>query len=151
MSAASVNRETYRDGLAALLATALVGTGKPVDKSYGYLVGDFGKPLSAVIVTSTGTERTQNPSDQTFDVWVYLDIWTFVIQKDTNWTEAQAEDKRDLIEKTVADVVQDNTSSAGLWDDLQFAGRTTATDVQFEGGAAYFIEQIPVKCHVFQG
>jgi hypothetical protein len=156
VAATSVNRETIRDAFAALLNSALVGTGKPADAVYGYLHGDpFAAdvaPIAVVVVTSSGSERTGSMGAQTFDVWVYLDVWVYVLYADpaNSWTEANAEDKRDLIEKSIADVVQDNTSTTS-WDELQYAGRTTATDVQIEGGATYFVEQIPIRVHVFQG
>ena len=153
MAANSINRETVRDALATLLNTALVGTGKPADKTFGYLAGDLGTPVAAVVVTSAGTERNRtDPGQQTFDVWVYLDVLVYVLYNDgASWTESQGEDKRDLIEKTIADVVQDNTVSENVWDDLQYDGRTTATEVEVEGGVTYFVERIPLKAHVYQG
>lgn len=153
MAASSVNRETARDALYALLNAALVGTGKPCDKVFGYLEGNIGTPVSAVVLTSAGSERNRtDPGQQTFDTWLYFDVWVFVLYNDgASWTEADGEDKRDLIEKTIADVVQDNTVSTNVWDDLQFVGRTTATDVQLDSGITYFVEQIPLRVHVFQG
>jgi hypothetical protein len=56
-----------------------------------------------------------------------------------------------LIEKTIADVAQDNTVSEGVWDDLQFAGRSNATPVEIEGGITYLVEQIPMRAHIYQG
>lgn len=152
MAANSVNRETVRDALYAVLNTALVGTGKPADKAFGYLAGELGTPVSAVVVTSAGSERERtDPGQQTFDVWFYYDVYTYVLYNDGGaWTEAEGEDKRDLIEKTIADVVQDNTTNAA-WDDLQYAGRTTATEVEIEGGITYFVERIPLRVRVFQG
>lgn len=153
MAASSVNRESARDALYAVLNTALVGTGKPADKVFGYLEGNIGTPVSAVVVTSAGSERNRtDPGQITYDVWHYFDVWVFVLYSDgSSWTESQGEDKRDLIEKTIADVVQDNTVSEGVWDELQYAGRTTATDVQLDSGITYFVEQIPLRVHVFQG
>ena len=154
MSANSVNRETVRDALTTLLTTALVGTSKPADQVFGYLVSDWAvQSVAVVLVTSAGIGRERtNPGQQTFDVWVYLDVWVYVLYNDGGaWTESNGEDRRDAIEKAIADVVQDNVAKEGVWDDLQYDGRTIATDVEIEGGTTYFVERIPLRAHVFQG
>lgn len=154
MSANSVNRKTVRDALATLLKNALVGTSKPVDQVFGYLASGWAaESVAVVVVTSAGTGRERtHPGQQTFDVWAYFDVWVYVLYNDGGtWTEAHGEDRRDAIEKAIADVVQDNTAKAGAWDDLQYDGRTTATDVEIEGGTTYFVERVPLKVHIFQG
>ena len=49
------NRETVRDALGTLLSAALVGTGKPAQAFYGYMVGDFAGQSPVVVLTSSGT------------------------------------------------------------------------------------------------
>jgi hypothetical protein len=154
MAANSINRETIRDAWSDLLHTKLVDGGI-TDKEYGYRTSDFQNPVSVTVTTSAGSQRMQNPGDQTLDVWILIDTWTFTLysEKDQTWTPAEAEDKRDLIEKSIADLVQDYSSYEGYWDDVQYAGPTEAGEgqVREEGGVNYFIERIPLKFHVFQG
>ncbi len=153
MAANSVNRETLRDALSTLLYTKLV-TGGVTDKQFGYKVADFGQPVSAVVVSSAGSRREQNPMDDTCDVWALLDIWTFTLESDEaqEWTRAEAEDKRDLIEKSIADVLEDNYSTAN-WLEIQYDGDSECGEgmVKEMGGGYYLIERIPVRVHVAQG
>lgn len=153
MPADSVNRETIRDALSTLLYDTLV-TGGVTDKEFGYKTADFGQPVSAVVVTSAGTRRVQNPGEATCDVWVLLDVWTFTLESDEaqGWTRADAEDKRDLIEKKTADVYADNYSTSN-WLQIEYDGDTEAGEgnVKELGGGSFLIERIPTRVHVPQG
>lgn len=148
MAANSISRETVRDAAATSLATALVGTGKPCQAVYGYNVGDFAGLSPVVVVMSGPTERVKNFSDQTYDAWVHLYFQSFV--KRSMPDEDDAEDRLDLIEKTIADWMMDN-SSTSAWDDSEYVGTTDPMDVKDEGGVDYLTEIIHVRFRKFQG
>ena len=52
-----IGRETARDALAALLETALVGSGLPAQAVYNYQIGDFQGQSPVVVVSSGPSER----------------------------------------------------------------------------------------------
>jgi hypothetical protein len=125
MPADTINRETVRDAFAALLETALTGSGKPVYAVYNYLKGvittDDGSPL--VMVTSGGTARQRaGIGDTRWNSYFVLEIFTFVRDADAaiGWTEQNVEDALDSIDKAIADAVADNRVNAN-WNNIAFA------------------------------
>jgi len=146
MSASSTNRETIRDAFAGLLSTALVGTGKPCAAVYGYSAADFSQQSPVVTVTSWNTERTrtafqsEGTAFDTFKCGLLVEIYTLWQDADGSYTEASAEDQLDLVEKTIADTVADNTDTAN-WQDLYFA-RSSESDWAAIGGCFYRTERL---------
>jgi hypothetical protein len=143
------NRETARDALAALISTAMVGSGKPVQAVYNYLPADFGGQSPVVTVTSASSLRlplTVLGSRAEF----LLQVDVLVLYNDqAGWTEAHAEDRLDLIEATLAGLVDANQVSAP-WQALSYAEasvRTTANAVL--GGEAYAWESIRLRAEVY--
>lgn len=121
MSANATNRETGRDALAGLLSTALVGTGLPAQAVYGYQKSDFEGQSPVVVVLSAGTRRQRfGVGTQKYRSWFAYEVLVFVADADeaVSWTDADVEDRLDLIEKEIADVVADNRSTTN-WDDLK--------------------------------
>lgn len=125
MAANTVNRETVRDAFAALLVTALTGTGNPVYAVYNYLKGvittEDGSPL--VMVTSSGTARQRaGIGDVRWNSYFVLEVFTFVRDAEAanSWTEQNVEDTLDLIEKEIADTVADNRTNAN-WNNISFS------------------------------
>jgi hypothetical protein len=150
----SASREAARDALAALLSTALVGTGLAAEAVYGYRVADFGKKRTIVTVSGGGSAReryTQQGNRSTF----YLFIHVFVLYADPNttpaWTEADAEDRLDAVEAIIAGVVQTYRRYAGYWEALDYAERSNVVDLDLTqfGGNEYRVEVIQVKVEVF--
>jgi hypothetical protein len=141
----SDNRETLRDALAALLTTALVGTGLPAQHVYGYPIGDFGAESPVVVVGSAGSERVRETTSSKWRDWFHLDVFVFVVCVDagTTWGEDDAEDALDLIEKEIADALIDNTE-AGSVNFFEPAGRSTVDHIVI-GGDNYRREHIPVR------
>jgi hypothetical protein len=140
-----VDRETVRAALATLLSTKLVGTGKPVQAVYAYQVSDFQGKSPVVLVTSAGSFR-RNPerSDRTGSI-AYFDVNVFVLYSDPDagWTEEHSEERLDLIEKNIAEVVADESLRDNQpWLFLDFAGRSEVTSVVI-GGKDYSWEIIP--------
>lgn len=147
MTANVTNRETIRDALATLLTTALVGDGKPAQAVYNYKVGDFEGQSPVVTVTSGGTLRFEGDYGENLDGEFYLVITSYVLYADpgTDWGEDDAEDRLDLLEKSIADVLVDNYSHAsGTWERIAIDGRTQVVEGEI-GGELYLVEIIPVK------
>jgi hypothetical protein len=143
MAANVINRETVRKQFAALLAAALVGPGKPAEAVYDYQVGDFEGKSSVLLVTSAGTGRGSALVANT--TAFLLEVYSFVAYalEDGSWTEAQSEDRLDLLEKSVSDVVQDANES-GLWESVEFNGESAVDSVAI-GGVEYRYETIPLR------
>ena len=99
-----------------------------------------------MIVTSGGSEREKKGiGTSLWDTWITLYIHVFVpfAISGTAWGEKDAEDRLDLLDKEIADVVMDNATNAN-WDDLHFKGRTQ-TGVIEVGGTEYRYELIGVR------
>jgi len=145
----AANRETARDALAALINTAMVGTGKPVQAVYAYLVSDLAGQSPVVCVTSAGTLRVPLTAIGSRAEFL-LRVDVFVLYNDQDgWSEADAEDRLDLIEATLATLVDANQRSTP-WEALSYAEPTNRTQaVTVVGGESYAWEQITLRAEVF--
>lgn len=150
MAANGANRKQVRDALTALLTTALVGAGKPAEAVYGYQKGNFGGVWPVVCVVSAGTERTLSALGTTNrNVTVFLDVLTFTLYADSEngWTEQHAEDRMDLLEKSISDVLADNHTNPPHWTTIKLNGRTITERVPI-GGKLYLAETISLVAMV---
>jgi len=169
MAANGANRADARKALASLLATALVGAGKPAQACYAYKPADFDGQSPVILVTSDGTKRQKNAlSTLTRQVTFYLSVHVFVLFADStateagddgesvvsSWTESDAEDRIDLLEKSIADVVADNIKTAD-WDMLSLGpadgGERSRIEPIIVGGKEYQHEVIPVEVLIIRG
>lgn len=144
----ATNRKTVRDGLTALLQSGLVGVSLPAQAVYGYAVGDFQGQSPVVRVLSAGTAREEATYDTDTYNTFFLTIEAWVVKADpaSSWTEANAEDRLDLIEKSIADILAANYSHAsGLWDRIGYEGRSQVYDGIVVGGDAYLLEVINIR------
>jgi len=133
VTANTANRETVRDAFAALLNTALVGSGLPVSVVYAYPIGKI-EQTPTVCVASSGTARQRaGIGDSRWNNYFVLEVFTFVRDADTagSWTEAQVEDQLDLIDKKIADCVADNRVNAN-WNNISFAMDSASIPEQSE-------------------
>lgn len=138
MALDSFNRELARDKLAELLTAALVGTGKPAEVVYGYRAATFDNKSPVVILTSFGSRRS-NKIAGAGAPWrtgcLFALIALVAYAAGGAWTEADAEDRLDLIDKTVADVIGDNRSCAvggvTYWDLLSYANPGDFSEIAF--------------------
>lgn len=204
------NRSTIRYAFAALLETALVGSGLPAKKVYPYRVSDFGGRYSVVVVTSAPVSRSKQAQVTRVSSLVQLEVHTFVLYaadavvatnsptagssktilvpsttdfevgdtvtvEDAShseqavitgvssgvsitvasltygyttpnvfwWTERQAEDRLDLLEKKISDVIMDNDTN-DTWAQLSFNG-SSSFDPVILGGREFLHEIIPVE------
>jgi len=140
---ASTSREGARKAFAALLVTSLVTTNE-VEAVYNNQVGDFGGKASVVVVTSGGIMREKQNFGTCWHNTYRLDCYIFVLYADpnSNWTEANAEDKIDAIEALFADVVMTGTSAT--WDGTPTYAEQTSLGVVAVGGVSYRRELISI-------
>lgn len=163
MSADAVNRETIRDALTTLFTNAMVPT--HVSAVYGYEKSSI-EVASAVMVLSGGSKRI--PSGINDTRWrneFHFEVLSFVRMANTlstttggtNWTEADVEDKLDLIDKEIADVIADNRSNSN-WSYIEFEedyssiveGRSRAYDRDSQS-IGYKIESRLLKVTYIEG
>jgi len=151
MTTTMIDRKVLREALATLLATELVGAGKPVNAVYSYQVSDFKGKTPVVFVTSGGSFRRNPEHSIRAESIAYLDVNSLVLYSDgtTNWTEQHSEERLDLIEKKIAEVVTNNSENpAQPWMFLDFAGRSEVTSVVI-GGKDYSWEIIPLQAQLW--
>lgn len=146
---AATNRELVRDGLAGLLQTALVGSGKPAQAVYNYKVGDFQGQSPVVLVTSAGSNRRHTGYTAKYEneFSLLLHVWVLYAEPGTSWGEDDAEDRIDLIEQAIAEVLSANKSYAGYWYSIDYNGDTQIVEGNL-GGSDYLVELIPVRVKV---
>ena len=115
----STSRATARKGLANLLTTALVGTGKPAQAVYAYQVGDFAGQSPVVVVSSGPMLRLRDTLGECYRSRFELRIYTFVLYADpaSNWTESDAEDALDTIEAAIEEITEVETDEDEDEDD----------------------------------
>ncbi len=150
MAANVVNRETIRDAFAALLTTKLVDGGtKYVARVYEYQATTFNKEQPIVVVSSDTSERERRTINERYKTFFTLNVDVFVIYVETSWTEKEAEDRLDRIEKEIADVVMDDFSNDD-WQYLEYDGPTDTGRVII-GGEEYRRERIKIRVWVTDG
>ncbi|MCK6629346.1 MAG: hypothetical protein L6R45_29740 [Anaerolineae bacterium] len=146
---AATNRATVRKALAELFTTELTGAGKPAQAVYDHKVGDFEGQSPVVLVTSAGSGRKHAGYTTAYENEFSLLVQTWVLYADpgAGWSEADAEDCIDLLEKAIADVLAANKSYAGAWFSIDYNGPSQIIEGNL-GGSDYLIELIPVKVEV---
>jgi hypothetical protein len=137
----TVNRETIRDALATGLSAKY---GANVQEVIGHRTDDLEGKTPLVMVLSANSDRPRltargNLATLTFEIRVH------VLSKDTGWTEAQAEDRLDLLESLTAEYVSENQESAN-WNALDYQGPTVVLDAVI-GGVSYTVERIYVTAN----
>ena len=146
------NRKLWRAAIAADLATALVPT--YAQAVYAGQVASFDGQYSVVVVSSAGSERTDNDTTQATALFINLDVFVVYADSENGFDEMDAEDALDDIEAAVAAWVADNatrvpTASTVGWTGLEYAGRTNADVGPVTlGGTDYRYEQIGLRVSI---
>lgn len=141
------SRQTVREALGTLLTSAMTGSGKPVQIVYDYPKLKYAGASPLIALMSTGSGREPSGYSETQPRF-YLTAYVFVLLSDpaNNWTETDAEDAIDAIERLFSATLIANQETAN-WQNIQYSGRTTV-DMWLIDGVPYLREQIPllVEC-----
>lgn len=142
----SVSREESRDLLATLLNGSLSDL---VEAVYNYQTGDFEGQSPVVVVTSAGSQRTRltmRGGQARFKFYIYV----FVLYSDqVGWTEADAEDRLDAIEKLIYETIEANQTTE-TWGAIDYEEEGSDCDSVAIGGVDYRREIIPIAVTVYQ-
>jgi len=146
----AANRESVRDEIATGLGTVLVGTGLPAAQVLNHKAGKndmaAGTPLVAVLSAgSTRTRMTGQGVRSTFKFEIHTLVLS-VSDDSSTWTEANAEDRLDLIDKTVADWFESNPKGTNYG---YAALDESSIDEVAVGGESYLLEVTPVTVEVY--
>lgn len=139
-----ISRKEVREHLAGLLSAAMVPN--IVAEVYPYQVADLGGQTPVICISSGGSDRVKPANSQ---VGFILRLQTFVLYGNKGtWTEELAEDRLDLIEKTV-----DQTLAANLrtdyWQYIAYNGESVPDYVVMDDGLEYRRESTPLRVEVF--
>jgi hypothetical protein len=139
----SPNREEVRDALTELVEAALSST---VVKVYNYSTVDIGNQSPVVLVFSDGTNRLRRQGfgpDSKFDTFARLRVQAYVAlpgKDDKSYTQRDAEDLLDLIDKQIADVVTAH-SSHEKWRSLNYEEGFSRPEDVLMSGSPYIREE----------
>ena len=137
------NRKDIRKAVAAGLVTAMT-TAQAV---YGYQKSDFDQQSPVVRVYSSGSERpsiTARGARSKF--FLSVEIWVLYATGAT-WTEENAEDAIDTLEKELIGWIADNQVTS-LWTHLEYA-RPSLMGTVTVGGVPYLVEEFSIAVQVY--
>ena len=105
---------------------------------------DFGKASPVVYITSSGSRRkklTRSGYQSQFKLNIHL--WVLQVSKDGTWTEEQAEDALDQLEKELAEACL-SVQGSSLISFIEYEGQSNADGIVIIGGEPYLHEIVPV-------
>ncbi len=126
------------------LAKYLKGAMPSAQEVYHFQKSDFGKASPVVYITSSGSNRqrlTRAGYQSHFKLNVHL--WVLQVSKDGAWTEEQAEDALDQLEKELAEACL-NVQGSRLISFIEYEGQSNADGITIIGGEPYLHEIVPV-------
>lgn len=146
-----VDRAAVRKAVAAMLENSMVGDGLPAQAVYAYQVSDFQDQSPVLVVMSAGSRRRPFPSgvdSYVNEFRLEVDIFTADANAAAGWTDEAVENRIDLLEKSLAEVVASHRTFS-LWKFLDFEdGLTTVGSVSI-GGKPYKMEQVYLRVTVY--
>lgn len=147
----TISREPVRKAFAALLQSALVGSGKPAEVVYDHMISDFAGASPVVVVSSGPIRRIIGNFGNCDHAVMRLRTYVFVLYADGSgaWDAADAEDKTDEIEAIIAETVISNQHGAE-WNSATYAEEPTDPVIVEIGGLGYRRELIYVEFEVIR-
>jgi hypothetical protein len=143
------DREVPSDALAALFVAN--GSWQAV---YTYIpkVTVLANTSPNLVIVSGGTAQDMrsyntNPTDFRF----LLSTWVIARRDSDNFTNAQAETQLNALDKTLRQIIRDNTNVANTWDSIQFEGGFSQVNREIFEGTAFLIETRAVIAHLADG
>lgn len=140
------SREEVRDRLVAGLTVALndlvaavYGHQEPVQPGLSPCVRIFSAGTLRPIVPDTG---------QRSHFRIIIQVWVLAYDRAGGWTEADAEDRLDAIERALSEWLGENQVNE-TWTAIEYAAMSTVTAAVTEAGETYLVEDIPVEVYVY--
>lgn len=155
MPSNSFNRQTARHALAAILTTALSTEAQAVFAYKPKSLSALGKGPFITLQALTA-DRAKSKYAGTYDNRFVIALTTYVLwlDADSGWTEQDSADRRDLLEKKIADALLDHRSTAQdptvPWDLLEPLG-SSELGLFTEGGQHWWTETLRVQVTKLNG
>lgn len=146
-----VDRADVRKAVAAMLQAEMTGEGNPAQAVYPYQASDFQDQSPVIVVMSGGSRRRPHPggADAYANGFVFeVDIFTADADAAAGWTDAMVEDRIDLLEKRLAEVVATHRTYS-LWKFLDFEDEDSKITPVTMGGKGYKMEQFFLRVKVY--
>ena len=138
------DRQVIREALATALLIAI----PDYEEVIGHTTQDFGGKTPVATVLSAGSDRPPMTAVGGRSTFFYsLNHWVLYASEDDSWTEQNAEDKMDDLERQLAQFVHANRSTTH-WNDLAYDSRSIIRNIPI-GGDTYLHEQFSIKVEVF--
>ena len=139
-----VDRRVVREAFATALSAAVSG----YEEVIGHTTQDFGGKTPVATVLSAGSGRPPMTAEGgRTTIFLSLNHWVLYSSEDDSWTEQDAENTMDDLERQVAQFVHTNRRTTD-WDDLAYDSRSIIRTIPV-GGDMYLHEQFPIKVEVF--
>jgi len=148
------NRSTTRQALSTLLENEIVTATEKAAALHDHQIADFEGVSPVVVVSSAGSHRSKLAFPVIANTRIYLDVHIFVaytLMDDDDivvFDEEDSENRLDLLEKQIMDVLIDNNVVKGLWSSIELVGKTEI-DVRSLGGVPFRHERIPLVLQSF--
>lgn len=143
MSDTPINRKTVREAIGAGLASSLTSA----QAVYNHAKADFGGQSPVVRINSESSERPGLTRQGIRSVFRYtVEVWVLLTDRD-GWTEQDAEDTLDTLEKEIITWMTSNHNT-DTWTSLTYDGQSTVI-AAIDGGDTWLIERIPIRAEVY--
>lgn len=150
MASDVVNRSVVRKHLASILDTGLVAAGTGIVQAvYDYKTDAFEGMTPVVVVASRGSDRDKLTEVSTVSTDILLYIYSFVLYSDeADWGADDSEDRLDLVEKQISDIVYDNFHVEDVWISIDFDQQSQVEPI-IVGSLEYQRETFFVKADAY--
>lgn len=143
MSNTPINRKTVREAIGAGLAASLTSA----QAVYSHAKADFGGQSPVVRISSESSERPGLTRQGIRSIFRYtVEVWVLLTDRD-GWTEQDAEDTLDTLEKEIISWMVNNHNT-DMWTSLTYDGQSTVI-AAIDGGDTWLIERIPIRAEVY--
>lgn len=158
MAANTLNRQTVVDALAALLTTYCVGTGK-AQEVVGYMTRYIQGRTPLIVAIASGSDPLLGDTQgdealfQQVDLMVYIILPHIEYDRDGEtvvFSEAESEQRLNLLHKLVMDCIVDNPGLSGTVHEVKPNGPSQQDTRQIDG-VDYRIEAIPLRADKAHG
>lgn len=143
MSETPISRKVVREAIGAGLAANLPSA----QAVYAHAKADFGGQSPVVRISSESSERPGLTRQGIRSIFRYtVEVWVLLTDRE-GWTEQDAEDTLDTLEKEIISWMVGNHNTE-TWTSLTYDGQSTII-AAIDGGDTWLIERIPIRAEVY--